>query len=366
MKKILGALAVAALIPLNAYAQHATLMYAFDLDGEAADADQIVTTANGDLLDSKTFTITASPDACRLIDMTVTDGDSSISAGTLTVAGVGCLGEPKSCSFTFAGGGSGVKTFTCTDGEGAYYASVTSITTGALTGEGGAGVDYASIGYTSNSVNGWAMYGTATKGPYGETGVDPFGEVPIAKLITTAGVSTTTVDGVNASDNAFDMPAVGDLILITSSGQLYERKITAKASADSVTVNAAITIPAAGVTYRLKKAFYTTNPAHMMMIPVGNAKALLLNWSVDANANTGGVVTLFQCTDARGPEWPTGKWVQISTTTVSSGSTQVPTAETVNLETTPYSFCRFGVRFGTGDDGDGAAEDINASIMLTR
>jgi hypothetical protein len=38
----------------------------------------------------------------------------------------------------------------------------------------------------------------------------------------------------------------------------------------------------------------------------------------------------------------------------------------VALETTPYSFCRIGFKFGTGDDGDGAAEDINAAVVVMR
>jgi len=130
-------LGLLALVPVVAQAQveiqRATLMSAFDLDGEAADADQVVTTANGDLLDAKTFTITAQPDACRLIDMTVTDANSSLTAGVITVTGTGCLGEARVCTFTFAAGGSGIKSFTCSDGEGAYYAAITTIITGALT-----------------------------------------------------------------------------------------------------------------------------------------------------------------------------------------------------------------------------------------
>src|SRR5574341_536554 len=84
-----------------------TMAVAWDLDGEAADADQVVTSVA--LTDSASFTIAANPDTCRLVDITVTDADSSITAGVLTVTGTGCLGEAKSCSFTFAAGGSGVK-----------------------------------------------------------------------------------------------------------------------------------------------------------------------------------------------------------------------------------------------------------------
>ena len=32
----------------------------------------------------------------------------------------------------------------------------------------------------------------------------------------------------------------------------------------------------------------------------------------------------------------------------------------------PYAYCRMGFRFGTGDDGDGADEDINLSVVLLK
>ena len=103
-----------------------------------------------------------------------------------------------------------------------------------------------------------------------------------------------------------------------------------------------------------------------MFIPVGGFDTLTVNWSVDANANTGGVVTLLQCTDSKQPDFPTTPWVQINTTTVASAGTQSPTTESINLDLLPYQFCRMGFRFGTGDDGDGADEDINLSVVLLK
>lgn len=372
MKRLmLGALVIAALLPALGHAQQdqrrtATLAWAWDLDGEAADPDQVLTAANGVLTDSTDYfaLITAQPDTCRLIDITVTDGDSSLSAGALTVAGLGCLGEAKSCSFTFAGGGSGVKTLTCTDGMGAYMASITALSTGVLTGEGGA--DTATVGYTSNSVNGWPMYGRVT-GPdaNGLLSVDPFGFYAVNLPITTTAALSTTVTSVS-SNGAFNSVSVGDLLLIPLGGQVYERKVTAKASANSITVNKAITIPTAGVTFNLKRFFFSTNPNDLMLIPIGTYSTLLVNWSVDANANTGGVVTLLECTDSRSPDFPSTPWVQINTTTVATGGTQAATTESIDLTLLPYTYCRMGFRFGTGDTADVADEDINASIVLTR
>jgi len=351
--------------------QRATLMSAFDLDGEAADDNQIVEAAGGVIVDNGTsvggvnYTITAQPDACRLIDMTISDTNMGVGAGTITVTGVGCLGEAKVCTWSAwtAGDDDGVKTLTCSDGEGAYMASVTSITTGDMTGESD---EYFLLGYTSNSVNGWAMYGVRYRGPNGEWGVNPLGSLDIPKKVTTSGASSTTLTGVVGAEDAFELVSVGDLLILPVGGTPYERKVTAKASNDSITLNAAVNIAAAGQTFKLRKAYYSTNPAQEMFIPVHGYDTLLLDWSVDANVNTGGVVTLFQCIDSRQPDFPTGPWVELDTTTVASAGTQVPTSESVDLTLLPYTFCRFGVRFGTGDDGDGAAEDINASITLMK
>jgi hypothetical protein len=170
---------------------------------------------------------------------------------------------------------------------------------------------------------------------------------------------------VTGADDPFDALAVGDLLIVTVSGTVYERKITAKASADSVTVNQSITIPTAGLAFKYKKAFFSTNPADDMSFPVEGGDAFNLHWSVDANANTGGVVTLFQCTYFS-PEAPAAPWVELDTTTVASGSTQAPTTESVDLRLIPYNRCRFGLSFGTGDDADAAPEDINASLVVRR
>ena len=368
---IFWAVALALALPIVASAQaprevvRFTIMSAYDLDGEAADDDQVVVVGNGALTDSKTFTITAQPDVCRLLDITVTDADSSITAGTLTVAGTGCLGEAKSCSFTFAAGGSGVKTLTCVNGQGAYLKAVTSVTTGVLTGEGGG--DTVIVGYTTGTANGWAMYGrVAPRGPNGEGRVDPTGAFDVGVRVTTSDVPSTTVAAVTASSNPYAQVAVGDLLLFQVGGVSYERKVTARASADSVTVSSTITLPAAGVTFRFKRMYFSRNPLDVLAVPVSGYQTMLLDWSVDANANTGGVVTSLECTQER-VEFPgASRWVELSTTTVASAGTKANTSESINLNLLPYSYCRFGLKFGTGDDADAADEDINASVSLMK
>lgn len=380
MKKlVLGALALAALLPAVSFAQESqrtlTLAYAWDMDGEAADADQVMTATNlvdnGTSVGGANYTITAQPDSCRLIDLTVVDADSSLTAGAITIVGTGCLGEAKSCSFTFAAGGSGVKTLTCADGDGAYFGSIATITTGALTGE--AAGDTGAVGYTSNSVNARAMYGRlGATGSDGSRWVDPFGSYAIGLPITTSGALTTTVTSVS-SNGAFTNVAVGDLLLINVGGIPYERKVTARASANSVTVNAAINIPATGVRFNYKKFWVSTNPKDLLLIPVKGFNTITFYYDVAANANTGGVILDFSCTQ-EGPGFPSEKWFTPTgyTTplpvTIASGSTGYAAYvhDISNDGGAPADYCQVLAKFGTGDDADVAAEDIDLTVVLAR
>lgn len=351
-----------------------TLMNAFDLDGEAADADQVIAATalvdDGTSVEATNWEIIAQPDTCRKLDLTIVDND--ISAGTITVVGLGCLQEDRTCSFAFtAGDDTGTKTLTCTDGEGAYYSTVSTVTTGTMTGESD---ETFALGYAgTNSAVGWALYGKlARTGPSGEQGVDITGSYPVAKLITTSAACSNTVTGVTGADDAFELVSANDLILFNirdayGATQSYERKITAKASADSITIGGScVVIPAAGVNYSYKKLWFSTNPDDRMWIGVNGYKAAAVTWSVDANANTGGVVTSLECTSYTGAEAPEARWVEVDTTTVASAATQEDTMEAIDLTLAPFQYCRFGLSFGTGDDADVAAEDINAEVVLSK
>jgi hypothetical protein len=106
MKKYVGVIAALLLSVASVHAQdvqRVPLAIAWDMDGEAADDDQIVAVAT--FADSTTFTLAAQPDTCRLVDITVTDADSSITAGVLTVTGTDCWGDALVCTFTAAAGG---------------------------------------------------------------------------------------------------------------------------------------------------------------------------------------------------------------------------------------------------------------------
>jgi hypothetical protein len=119
------------------------------------------------------------------------------------------------------------------------------------------------------------------------------------------------------------------------------------------------------VTFRYKKAYFSTDPLDVLAIPVHGYRTALVDWSVDANANTGGVVMLLQCTQER-VEFPTAQWTQVQTTTVATAGTLASTSESIDLSLLPYSYCRLGFYFGTGDTADVADEDINAAYSLSR
>jgi hypothetical protein len=373
-KTILAALAILLLLPLVASTQnapyqvkYATLLQNYDLDGEAADAIQVVSANvmvdNGTSVGGVNYTIVAQPDVCRLLNLTIVD--TNLTAGTLTVTGFGCMDETKSCSFAFtAGDDTGIKTLTCADGKGAYLKTVSTVTTNTMTGESD---ETFSLGYAGiNSVNGWASYGIKTPvTPNSMYGVDPFGSTPILLPMTTSGLPSTTITGV-ATNNPFTNIAVGDLLLFNLQGMPYERKVTARASANSITVNSQITIPTSGTTFSYKHLYFSTNPADMIAVPVEGWSTAIFTWSVAANANTGGVISLLQCTPSRHPDFTNSPWVQVNTTTVASAATLASTTESISLTLLPYAFCRMGFRFGTGDDADVADENISLNVVLMK
>jgi hypothetical protein len=335
------------------------------MDGEAADVDQVITPVaiiDDGSVTGLDYTIAAQPDTCRLLDLTLVDTD--LTAGTLTVTGTGCLGEPKVCAFAFtAGDDTGVATLTCTDGYGAYMSTVTEVETGTMTGESD---ETFALGYSVGAANGWPMYGRRM-GPdvNGRYGIDPFGYYDVGKRITTSGVASTTVTGVTDAEDALAGPSAGDLLIVYLGGKTYERKILTNADADTITINQALNIPATGINYRYKRFFYSRNPDDLMVVPVHGADQVMFDWSIDANANTGGVVVLLECT-ADNIEFPGARWVQVMTEVVPTATVKANTTDVLGEGGRHFSYCRFGAQFGTGDDADVADEDINIAVSIVR
>jgi hypothetical protein len=381
MRKLTLALAMLALLPTLAAAQstypqkRATLAYAWDLDGEAADDDQVVTSA--DLADSTTYALAAQPDVCRLIDLTTTDANSSVTVGTLTITGTDCLGYARVCALDFsvaAAQGSGVKTIPVTSGpanSSCYLASVTSVVTSALTGEA-AGVDLVKVGYTSNSATGWPLYGKLREaGPSGEHAVDPFDAYPGPGLIRTLSANSRTL--VPAVGAGFVGVVVGDLILVDVAGVTYDLVVTAKASDMSLTVHKAVTISRDSA-WSYRKRYYSTDPTDDMSIPVQGLNVASCIWSVAATANTGGLQMILAGT-SKGPGWPASGWVTQCrtagvdcsgvTVSVPTGTTLSDTTEYLRNDWVRYTHLKMGFKYATGDDADaGAAESITASCTV--
>lgn len=347
-----------------------TLASSFDLDGEAADADKIVTIVA--LTDSATYTIAAQPDVCRLIDITVTDTDLSITDGILTVIGTDCWGYPLAATFTFAGGGDGIKSLTAASvsfasphkASGAYFRSITSVMTNELTGEDGA--DAVTVGYTDNSLKGWPMYGVEGRTPSGRRFVDPAKSISVSVLVKN-GASNRDITAVSASTTApFENLAYNDLIIFNVSGDMKVRKVTEVVDADNITVDQGIDLPTAGLNFSYQRFFFSTDPIDGWIHVQGYRSAAFAT-EVDSNADTGGVVTSVECASARSADLPNDEIVvELDTDTVTSGLNGVAVTSIDLSELPMYTHCRAGIKFGTGDDGDTADEDIDMSVALLK
>lgn len=384
MKRTLNRLLTAALLmamvwtppaPLSAdvppEVKFATLASSFDLDGEAADADQVVTVAT--LADSTSFTVAADPDTCRLVDATVVDADSSITVGTLTIDGFDCWGYPLRVTYNMAGG-SGIRTGTVIaagtantiKASGAYFSDVTTVVSGALTGESG-GADTLTVGYTTNSPKGWVMYGTEGRSTGGTRRfVDIFGKYDVNCLVTN-GAATTDVVGVSASTTAcFTNVSVGDLIIFNVGGDNVVRRVATRADADTITISTALTLPAAGLNFSYRKRYFSSDPIDGW-ISVQGYRAISFMVEVDANADTGGVVSSIECASAMSSDGPSREVLaEVDTDTVATGSTGFAATSIILTELPHYTHCRAGLKFGTGDDADTANEDIDVTVALTR
>jgi hypothetical protein len=358
-------LAVPVMAETPAQVERAILATAWDLDGEGADADQVVTAA--EIEDSKDdYTIAANPDTCRLVDITIVDANSSVTAGTITVVGTDCWGAPLEAEFDFAGGGSVVLTGTVSVGRasGAYFLTVTSVETGVITGEGGA-ADTLAVGYAGDGTPAqYPMYGrekSTFPGPIGTNPgryVDLYDSYAVPLLVTTTDVASATLTSVN-TDGPFTNVSANDLLLLQTEDSAYVwRKVTARASANSITLNASVNIASAGETFRYRKFFVFADPQDGWVNVSGwDSTTFILD--VDANADTGGVISDVTCA-VLGPTYEPAVQVDTITIATTAVGTDV-TAIDLSLAA-PYTHCRFGMEFGTNDDADAAAEDINIAI----
>lgn len=349
----------------------ATLASSFDLDGEGVDVDQIVTAVDAE--DDKTdYTLAADPDACRLIDVTVVDADSSLTAGAVTVTGTDCWGHPLAATYTFDAGGSVVLTGVVVDSgdytamaSGAYFSTVTDVTTDELTGE--AAGDTIAVGYSTGPSDGWAMYGREGRSTGGTRRyVDPFGKYDVNCLVTSGATSVDIIGVTVASTACFQNVSAGDLLVFNLAGDLIVRKVVTRTDADNVVVDEALSIVAAGVNFAYRKRFFSTDPIDGW-INVQGYRAVSFAIEVDANTDTGGVITSIECASAMSGDLPTNEIVvEVDTDTVASAATGFAVTSIILSELPHYTHCRAGIKFVTNDDDDTGIEDIDITVALTR
>jgi len=376
MRRYLGyiGLTLALLVPAVARTQvfdqrTYPLAVAWDMDGEAADADQVVTSSSA--IDSASYTIAAQPDACRLLDVTFTDADSSITAGTLTIVGTDCYGDALTASYAASSPIGGVQSFTVgtvstTNGEnlasGAYFGSVTSVSWGTITGEGSA--DALTVGYSGTGtfyaypMLGHVQYIQAPPYRYVQLGFKPAG----AGVTITASGTTWTASG----GAGFTGLNAGGLIAVNMpDGTRVETRVVTYTSSTSIVVADTIPFPTAGVKgFEYARKLVSSDPQDGWFSVDGWDSAFFI-YDVDALASSTGATSLIQCV----PRGHTGDFddfaVAVDTDQVLTGATGT-NVTAVDLRLAPYQYCRFGVTFDTGDDADAAAEDINLSVSLRR
>lgn len=369
MRKFLlaAALVLSASLSYAQDVQRVPLALAWDMDELGADVDyNILATQIADSV--ATYVVSNQNEVCRINNLTLVDGDSSITDGVFTLTGTDCWGDALVCTYTATGAGSGTYALTKSSGTASICAfkTITTLATGAITGEGGV-ADTVSVGYPAIAGYQYPIYGVR-KDARGARYIDPFAFGVAAgtmKINGTAATSFASVDG-----GAFQNLAQWDLVYITVNGVDYERVIVAKANDDAVTLDLALPTAIAPATdaevrfrYKQRYIFRDSMDAWVPLPRGGEAAFAIVD--VDNNVNTGGVVSSVECAVfANGVYNPT---LQVDTDTVNTGATGTNTTS-VDLRLAPWSHCRVGVKFGTGDDADAAgnAEDINIFLLNSK
>lgn len=386
MRRYIGyiGLALALLVPAAAKTQvfdqrTFPMAVAWDMDGEAADADQVITgTPIVDMDGSTSYTISgAQPDTCRLIDVTFQDADSSITAGTLTVVGTDCYGDNLTATYTMSSPIGGVQTLTVGTAStaasdnlasGAYFATITSIATGTVTGEGGA-ADTFIVGYSgTGSQYGYPMYGhleyTRSDPPYRQVNIGVWKEGGRGSVITNSGTTWTATGGIG-----FIGLAANDLVQIRDEGgNTRTVQVATYTSQTSIVVSEAVTLPAAGqgqqIGFHYQKFLQSTDPQDGWFNVEGFDAAFFV-FDVDAVAASTGLESRFQCVPG---DIDKDAAITVDSDAVLTGATG-NAVSSVDLRLAPaYSWCRFGVTYTPvgGDDADTADEDINIYLGMRR
>lgn len=367
MRKFIAALAMLAALIAPVYAQdvqRVPLAIAWDMDELGLDVDYNVLATT--IADSKSdYVISAQNEVCRVNTVTVTDADSSITAGVITVTGTDCWGDALVCVTPAITGGTGTKTLSVSSGTSdiCAFKTITQVSNGVMTGEGVG--DTLSVGYGALSGYQFPIYGIR-KVQRGVRYIDPFAFGEPADTITVNGTAIASFH--TADGGAFQNLAQFDLVYIFIDGVAYERRLVAVASDDAATLDAALPTAVAPATtaevrFKFKKRYILREDKDAWVpLPKGGEAAFVV-YDVDANANTGGVVSSVECAVYENGVYNPN--VQVDTDTIATGATgQATTA--IDLRLAPYTHCRIGAKFGTGDDTDTANEDINLFLLISK
>ncbi len=335
------------------------LAVAWEMDGEGADQNQVV--AQSTLVDDGTsvaaadWTILANPDVCRLVDLLIVD--TNLNVGTITVTGTDCWGEALVATYAFTSSDDdGVQTLSVDNStyapSGAYFSTVTIVTTGTMTGESDETFE---LGYSTGSPSQFAILGkrmNLTAAPYRY--VDPGGFVTTQRGLVKNGTGNALVASDLTLDSFRDV-LVGDLLFFQFKGEEKFALVTVKTDADNVTINRYLRLATDGQAYSYKKRYVSSDPQDGWLHVYG-WEAVFFVFDVDSNTDTGGVVSSVQCVAGQADQ---DDAVEVDTDTVASTSTGTAWSA-VDLTLTPsYRFCRIGVKFGTTDVDDTGTEDIN-------
>lgn len=177
--------------------------------------------------------------------------------------------------------------------------------------------------------------------------------------ITTSGSSTTVTETTTSNPDPFEFVAVGDVLGFTlADGGVTERTVTARASSVSITVNTAVTIPAAGVGFQINKLRCGTAATDGWVSVVGVVDK---NWVINLVTINGTSIDFkVECK----VNFPNAVAVQVwPPPSPASGSCNTGNFTAAGncavSDLTPWNACRVGMKLNT----DSGAQSITSSYI---
>lgn len=215
------------------------------------------------------------------------------------------------------------------------------------------------------SSNTYCVYQTesAVTAGRGTTAFGPGDQV--TQLVTTSGASTTVSAVSTSTTDPFATVAVGDMIQFIGAdvpGVTNPRfsEVTARASADSITVDTAVTLPAAGVNFRYWARACGT-AATDGWFPIGQNVVSTIGVQVtQMNVTAGGITYQVEC--RQNETFAVGGIIDTGNITVASTVANNPHFTHIEAK---FSSCRVGLLLGTDDGGDTGANAERVYIFLS-